>query len=339
MIDFFNKNKVKIIGIPTIALLIPIIFKTDTFDGINENYWSGVFWSGLHAFLIWNGSDYVNAFCVKKYPRFEDTKKRIALSVLCITLLVILVVALVVGIIFFTSKPCTFEMILEDFKISYMVTSIVVSWQEANYLFSKWKETIVEAERLQKQTVVAQYETLKNQVNPHFLFNSLNTLAALIHKDPKKAEQFTEEFSKVYRYLLEMKDQTVVTLKHEMDFVNSYLFLQKKRYQENLVIEINISQDSMDLFLPPVSVQMLVENALKHNVISKGKPLTLTIYTKERRIYVVNDYVPRNEYTSESTGLGLHNLKEKYNIISEDSPSFNIEKDKYVAYLPLIISD
>lgn len=337
---FCHKHKKKIIGIPIIVFLIPLIFNVSNEQHGIQGYLTGAFWSAVHAILIWTGADYINAYGVKKYPLFDETKKRILVMALGVTILVTLVVGLIAGMYFMLDASlCTLEKIIEDYKISFIVTTIVVLWEEAIYLMSKWKESIIETERLQKQTVVAHYETLKNQVNPHFLFNSLNTLTALIHQDPVKAEQFTEEFAKVYRYLLEMKDQSVIMLSEEIEFVKSYIFLQKKRYGDSLKVDLNLSAKSLEQFIAPVSLQLIVENAIKHNTISSAKPLYITIEDHDMYLKVVNNLQKRDDYKVNSTGLGLKNLKDKYAIISGLSPEFYIEGDYYVARIPMITPD
>ena len=188
-----------------------------------------------------------------------------------------------------------------------------------------------------KENILAQYEILKNQVNPHFLFNSMNILSSLISLNPDKAIAFTRHFSKLYRKLLELSNQHIISLEQELEFIQSYIFLQKMRFDENLQIEIAIEEEQLKSSLPPFSLQLLVENAVKHNVISIDNPLKVRIYTDNHYIRVANQLQPRGGQDQvASTHIGLKNLKARYALITPEPVSFEQTKSQYIASLPLI---
>ena len=223
----------------------------------------------------------------------------------------------------------------QNVAIATAMNLFLVAIYEGIVLFGLWKESIIQNEKLEKENVVSKFEALKNQVNPHFLFNSLNTLSNLVHEDPKKAEDFIDEFSEIYRYVLEKKDQPIVTLGEELDFVNAYLKLCHIRFGEGLKSDIKINMENMDAMIPTLSLQTLVENAIKHNRITRKEPLTINIYDESSTLVVENNYQPRNE-TKRTTGMGLANISERYSILCYKKPEFYLNNTSYLAKLPLI---
>ncbi|MCK5102463.1 MAG: histidine kinase, partial [Cyclobacteriaceae bacterium] len=203
------------------------------------------------------------------------------------------------------------------------------------FFYSAWAEALKNMQKLKEEKLVFQYETLKSQVNPHFLFNSLNTLSSLIYTDTGKAEIFIDEFASIYRYVLENRDRFVVSLKEEVEFIKSFVYLLKIRFGEGLQFNIKIDSEKLKLNLPTLSLQLLVENAIKHNVVTKDKPLEVFISNENDYIFVKNNLQSREE-NIESTGIGLENLKQRYKLLSNLQPEFIIENDHYIAKLPLI---
>ena len=196
-------------------------------------------------------------------------------------------------------------------------------------------ELLLKTERQEKANILSQYETLKNQVNPHFLFNCLNALASLIHEDPSMAETFTSRLTRVYRYVLDLNQHTIVSVQQELDFLENYLFLQEIRFGENLQWNIRIEEALRNRGIPPLSLQLLAENAVKHNIISRQQPLTLSIYVEGEFLVVANNFQPRHEKI-ESTGIGLENLKKRYAFLSDQAPIFAQKAGEYIAKLPLM---
>jgi len=206
---------------------------------------------------------------------------------------------------------------------------------EALVYFDENTSSKQRAEKLEKELSQIRFEILKSQINPHFMFNSLNVLSGLVSKDVNKAQQFIDEFSSIYRYVLETIEQQVSTLSRELDFMRSYLFLQQLRYGESLKFSVNIPADNLQLFLPPLSLQVVLENAIKHNIINESNPLQIDIYC-EGMILLVKNNLQSKISSVKSTGLGLTNLKKRYSLICKTVPTFNIEDSYYIAKLPLI---
>ena len=246
--------------------------------------------------------------------------------------------------------PDTLRIILTGYSDMQAVIDAINKGNIYHYIAKPWKaeemrvilEKALEAYRLrlqnrelERKNIEAQFEILKNQVNPHFLFNSMNILSALIRQDKEKALQFTSRFSKLYRSMLDLRQQQVVSLEEEIQFVDNYLYLQKIRFDENLILKIDIDTKNLQAALPPFAVQLLVENAIKHNIVSNKQPLTIAIYVKNGYLIVANNFQPRN-HVSDSTGTGLANLKARYKQICSESISIEHHQGWYEVSLPLI---
>ncbi len=193
----------------------------------------------------------------------------------------------------------------------------------------------IKTEQQEKAGILAQFEVLKNQISPHFLFNSMNTLASLIATNPPQAIAFTGHFSKVYRAMLEIGGETLISLREELEFVHSFVFLQQMRFAENLVVTIQIPPENLNDCLPPFALQLLVENAIKHNIISDDKPLKINVFIENDTLIVANN-LQRRGNAEPSTGIGLKNLTARYAYLSSSIPTFEIIDSNYIARVPLI---
>lgn len=208
--------------------------------------------------------------------------------------------------------------------------------QEANLLLNRKNDALAEQNlRLENENILVQFETLKNQVSPHFLFNSLNSLSMLISTDPQKAVAFTNAFSKIFRNALDLKDRHLVSVAEELQHVNAYLSLQKMRFGDNLSVETLIPSDRMKDYLPPFSLQMVIENAIKHNCISSDEPLTIKIGTSGSFLVVTNNLQTR-QFVEDSTGTGIKNIASRYKYVTDLEPVFEVRNQEYYVQLPLI---
>lgn len=209
---------------------------------------------------------------------------------------------------------------------------------ETVFFFESWKANVRKTEALARENVQTQLESLKSQLDPHFLFNSLNTLSFLID-DNQPAQKYLEHLADVYRYVLVSRQKDMVSLQEEMDFVNAYIYLNKIRFRENLLLETHISTKNMDKKIIPLSLQMLVENAIKHNIVSKEKPLTITIsdimLENEGYLVVENNFQEKKTF-EKSTKVGLQNISNRYQLLT--SKLILIEKNErfFKVELPLL---
>lgn len=206
--------------------------------------------------------------------------------------------------------------------IEFVVTIIITSIYFAIGFFQAWRESAVNEERLQKESIKLQYNALKNQVNPHFLFNSLNTLTTLVYKDPDLSAKFIKQLSEVYRYVLEHKDSELVNLDEEIAFCKHYIYLQQIRHGDNLKTNINIPANQ-PIMVVPLSIQLLIENAIKHNEVSDDHPLEITVDIEDQFIVVKNNLQLRTAIP-DSGGIGLDTLEKRYTFLSDQH--FSSEK-------------
>ena len=194
---------------------------------------------------------------------------------------------------------------------------------------------LIENEQLQAENIRNQYEVLKNQLNPHMLFNSLNTLRSLVRENQDKAQDYIQELSRVLRYTLQGNESQSVTLREEMEFASAYIFLLKMRFENNLQFDIQVDKAYEDFRLPPMAVQVLVENAVKHNEISNRKPLTIHITTNGNGyLSVSNDIQPKWTATP-GTGIGLVNLAKRYHLLFKQEIQITEDKE-FTVSIPLI---
>ncbi len=226
---------------------------------------------------------------------------------------------------------------IRDFILSLVVTgSCYIS-----YLIRQHQEVQLQNGELMAENVRNHYQALKNQLNPHMLFNSLNTLQSLVRESPEKAQNYIRELSKVLRYTLQENETNIVTLREEMNFVEAYIFLMKMRYEDNLHFLLDVNPHWMDYCLPPLSVQTLVENAIKHNEISNRKPLTIGIKiirnpdSNEISLQVDNNLQPRRT-TAAGTGVGLANLTKRYALLLDKEIKITETDGKFCVTIPLI---
>lgn len=218
------------------------------------------------------------------------------------------------------------------------LTMVSTTLWESDYTYTQWKNSVAEKEKLQQLTILHEFEALKSQVNPHFLFNCFNTLSSLISEDKKKAETFLDELSKVYRYLMRNNTDGLSTLEQELRFIRSYYRLLQTRYGEGLQLNIETDKRYDQYILPSLSLQLLVENAVKHNVVLKRTPLVVDIFTAAGNILVVNNNLQLRQTKPASSKIGLQNIRVKYELLNR--PGFQILQDSknFSVVLPLIWS-
>lgn len=217
-------------------------------------------------------------------------------------------------------------------KIAFLFIFVGTLISNTVIFFKNWKESAVQHEILKREQLALQYETLKSQVNPHFLFNNLNSLTALINSDPTKAIDFVKKLSEVYRYVLDQKNHEFVSLADELKFVESYVYLHKIRFGDNLQVQIDVNPQHYKVI--PLSVQLLVENAIKHNEISDQKPLSIRIFSKDDYLVVENKLQKKSG--SEGSGTGLQNIAARYGFFSDQKVSINFNSETFRVSIPLL---
>jgi LytS/YehU family sensor histidine kinase len=224
----------------------------------------------------------------------------------------------------------------QNIMFSLMITFLITCLHEAYFFFMQWKTWQNRSEKLHEENIRSQYETLKSQVNPHFLFNNLNTLANLIEENPKAAVDYVNRTADYYRKILNLRDQEVIQLTEEIELVNDYVFLQKKRFENNLVVNIDLPKTIMQTYVAPLCLQMLVENALKHNIISKEKPLTIDLYCTDLEFVTVRNSLQKRETETASSKMGLKNIQQRYEYLTSKKVIIDTEENQFSVSVPLL---
>ena len=279
------------------------------------------------------------AYIERKYPALHQSRSRIFWKAMVIFLVMspsVLLIFLAYQQFHILGYQIQRWDLVKGLFVGLSVNLIFETLYEAEYAWSKYKESAAEKETLQELSLQNEFDVLKNQVNPHFLFNCFNTLSSLIAVDKQKAEQFLDELSKVYRYLLRSNEDGVSTVENEIKFIQSYYRLLQTRHGEAVQLTIEIDKRYYSYLLPSLTLQLLVENVVKHNVLSKTKPLAIDIFTTAGNKLVVNNNLQRRTAKAPSNKVGLENIKAKYELLKQ--PGFRVIEDakNFTVVLPLI---
>ncbi|MBG7628829.1 MAG: 2TM domain-containing protein [Bacteroidetes bacterium] len=339
---FDIKYILKISGI--LAVLIFIIERL-VFDGgfdlsINElakvlsiHFMYAVVLTGINAYFFY--------FLETKYSWKENAKNRLLIGALgSITLTMIgLAFLRFVTLVVILGHPL--ERFLNDpsaasyYTFGLVITLIVSLVFHAIFFYKALSEKKVVEQQIVAKTETAKYESLKSQIDPHFLFNSLNVLTSLISENPAQAEKFTTKLSKVYRYVLEQKNKDLIDLDEELKFAKAYMELLKMRFEDAVTFEIPEKASNSELKIVPLSLQLLLENTIKHNVVSAENPLTVVITEENGYLIITNNYNPKTTI-EQGTKVGLKNIIDRYNLITLKKVSVEKQAEKFTVKLPLL---
>ncbi len=218
---------------------------------------------------------------------------------------------------------------------SLLITIVVSLFFHAFYFYKSWQENKVKEHKIIASTASAQFDALKNQLDPHFLFNSLNVLTSLIEEDPRQAQKFTTSLSKVYRYVLEQKNKDVVSVDEELQFARTYVQLLKMRFEDSIVFELPEKAHNPEAKIVPLSLQLLLENAVKHNVVTTAKPLRIQVY-EDSGALVVSNNLQEKQVVKKSSGVGLKNIQQRYAILTKRQVNINKTATDFVVQLPML---
>lgn len=274
-----------------------------------------------------------------RFPGLKQSRKRI---VLLATLIVPVMSGTVIVVLYTFSALSILDYRLKSTDLQYAllvgfcVNLIFATLYELDYVVERLKESVIEKESLKQQALQHEFDVLKNQVNPHFLFNCFNTLSSLISENRQKAEVFLNELSKVYRYLLQNNEDGLSTVENEVRFIRSYYRLLKTRHGEALEMTIEIDKRYHSYLLPSLSLQLLVENVVKHNQLARDHPLVIEIFTTAGNQLVVNNNLQRRTIKAPSNRVGLENIKAKYDLLSQKGFQIMEDGKNFTVVLPLI---
>jgi sensor histidine kinase YesM len=298
-----------------------------------DTYLWNVVFSTIAWFTLWTVNNELNHYLNNKISWIKAPVKRLIVGVLFTIFFTVLAIVTILK---------AWELIWDDNFENYsdiVVDSLIITFFISLFFHGRsflleWKRSAVDAERYQKESMTATYESLKSQVNPHFLFNSLNALTNLVYEDQDKAAKFIKQLSEVYRYVLDTRNREVVPLQEELKFLESYIYLQKIRFGDKLSIEQLLN--GLDSMVPPLALQMLIENAVKHNEISEENPLHIKVYRDNDFIVVENNLQKKTMLGESDLGLGLDNIVKRYHFLSDKKVEINATPDHFIVKLPLI---
>ncbi|MGC4041575.1 MAG: histidine kinase [Flavobacterium sp.] len=224
---------------------------------------------------------------------------------------------------------------LSNYVFAGVMTFIVLLCFYAFYIYKAYSDSRVKEQKIIAGTASAQFESLKNQIDPHFLFNSLNVLSSLIEENPDNAQRFTTSLSKIYRYVLEQKDKELVSVSEELAFAKTYMNLLKMRFENSITYEVPADFDNADAKVVPLSLQLLLENTIKHNVVSEQKPLHIKIYIENNYLIVENN-LQKKEVLQDRKGVGLQNIVNRYGLISERKMLIEQNDNYFKVKIPIL---
>lgn len=290
--------------------------------------------------LFWQVGRWVTLRVQRQFPGLERTRRRLLWLLLLTPLLVNDAIFVRFGFHMLLGSRQSLWLGLVDYVTSFGIQLfyhvVYFSIYEGGYVLRQWKQTYLEKEELVKNQWQTRFNSLKSQVNPHFLFNSLNALSALIDESPVQAGQFVDELSTMYRYLLQANDRELTSLSTELRFIESYAHLLQTRHGAGIKFRIAVSDDHLTSSLPPLTLQLLVENAVKHNVVLASQPLFIDISTTEAGQLQVRNNLQRKKGRVASNGIGLTNIAAKYRMLTQTDIIVQHEECYFTVLLPLL---
>lgn len=294
----------------------------------------------LYSFMLSMVNMYFSDYISKKYSWENETKKRLwygASGSIILTVLAFGAVRAFTEIYIFGHS--FYEFIAGE-KVEYyfyalLVTLVVSLFLHAFYFYKALQDTKVKEQKIIAGSASAKFDALKNQLDPHFLFNSLNVLTSLIEEDPMQAQKFTTSLSKVYRYVLEQKSKNLISVDEELKFARTYVRLLKMRFEDSIVFEIPDEATDPEAKIVPLSLQLLLENAVKHNVVTSSKPLHIKIYEEDGYLYVVNN-LQEKQVVKKSSGVGLQNIRQRYAILTKKEMRIFKTAKEFKVRLPML---
>ena len=322
-----------LLGVTSFGILVPTFFIP--LELWSQSHFISVLVATVTSLVTWEGCKYIQSVIAHRLPWAKSIARRLTLEILSIFLFSSLI--LVIGILIYdqlvVSLDLTITTILRNIIVTFLIALLFTAINEGTFLFGQWKKSLIAQEQLKKEALEAKLENLKKQLDPHFLFNSLSVLSGIIHKDVDLADTFITKLSLVYRYVLEHNELKRVSLSDELKFVESYVFLLKVRFQEKISLDIHPELQQLADYVLPLSIQLLIENAVKHNKLSKE--LKLKLYKNDDKVWLENNLDER-QLIEKTTGTGLNNLKKRYWLQSEKEVDVIVTNTLFKVGIPLL---
>jgi len=338
----YLKEFLKGIALGTIIFIVLMIIRLVSGQSLqlNQNLLLSFLFTILYSVSLYLANAMIFIFLDKVYKRDRFTAKRLLLGFVlsfALTLFILFLLRLVEEVLL---EGKTWEAFIAAEKPAHYTVSVIIFFFvtlfiHAFYFYKAYQENKVKVQKIIAGTASAKFESLKNQIDPHFLFNSLNVLSSLIEENPDNAQRFTTSLSKVYRYVLEQKDKELVSVAEELSFAKTYMNLLKMRFENSLFYEIPNEVTIPDAKVVPLSLQLLLENTVKHNVVSEQKPLYIRIFVDGDYLAIENDY-QKKEVLQDRQGVGLQNIINRYAIITNRKVAIAQNDKTFTVRIPIL---
>ncbi len=310
-----------------------------------ENFLYTILISFIYSFVLGGGNGLLNSFLNKKIPWSEATTQRAVISIISIivTNFVLVYFCNYMNFVVIQKTATTEEFFLGKYNFlnwfTINIALLISAFLHAKSFMEELKKTsrkeVVE-QKLIAKSANAQFESLKNQLDPHFLFNSLNVLSSLIDENPQQAQKFTASMSKIYRYVLEQKDKELVTVEDEIEFAKTYCELLKTRFEDSVDFTFDVNKEDYQKYVVPLALQLLLENCIKHNFATSSKPLIIRIFSDGNTLCIENNLQVR-EQIKESSGIGLANIVQRYSLLTERNVFIEKSENHFKVKLPVLL--
>jgi len=298
--------------------------------------------SCILSFLVLLALTWISKWLNEKYSWERAPGRRFYMQVILITVAMVLVINALRFLIIVIFKPGTFIRLLDEMVVTvfFVFMGLLLVFIDLGVnLQNKWRYSLAEIERYRSENIKTQFEMLRIQVNPHFLFNSLNTLSSLIYQDRDTASGYVRELSSVYRYILDKRQQEIVSLQEELQFTASYIYLQRIRFDRKLTINLTIDPAQLILNIVPLTLQILIENAVKHNIVSEKRPLTVEIFSEGEQMIAVSNNLQKKTGETYSSGIGLDNIRNRLSVLTKNKVVVTETENIFKVSVPLLTSD
>ena len=294
----------------------------------------------LYTFSLIFANSLLYSYLDKIFSTDRFSKKRLIVGFMSSFLVSLLVIFLLRIFEELVVNRNSLDYFMSNEKAANYVTAIIITFivtlsLYAFHFYKAFNENKVKEQKIIAGTANAKFESLKNQIDPHFLFNSLNVLSSLIEENPDNAQKFTTSLSKIYRYVLEQKDKDLVTVQEELNFAKTYMNLLKMRFENSISFELPENYDNPEARVVPLSLQLLLENTIKHNIVSEQKPLHIKIFVKDNYLVIQND-LQKKEILQDRQGVGLQNIISRYAILTQRKVIVNQSEKEFAVHLPIL---
>ncbi len=330
----YRKRYLIVLLVVAVSFIIGLIFSV--FLDKEFTFMNILFPSLINTVVIWGGSMTIVEFVWNRFPWESKPKQHLLVEIALIITFLTAFVALANLYYSWLYEKSYAEGLREsqyDILITVLITFLIVTIHEAVFFYQQWKYHFSKSVKLEKDTIEARYNALKAQINPHFLFNSLNSLVSLVEDKPE-AEKYVLDLSEYLRYMITSSNRDMVPVREELLVVEKYIRLQRQRFGNNFSVEVMISEHATSKFIPVLALQMLLENCFNHNIITHSNPLYIRVYDERDMLVVENNYQKRTQ--KKSTGVGLKNIEGRYMLTGAAGVKIHNDGQKFEVSIPLL---